>query len=537
MAEQPAAQPAAQSTAPEPARRRLAAALRERAHHVSLRDRLVAVLVVLALIALTVTAALAVTLLRRELVSKVDDQIVATQRAFVRTPQQREPDSQPGQRGLPTSTYGIVVFDSGVSRLLGPQVGSTQPDLEAITTAAIESHKGRPFTVHAETGDGQWRVVAIRITDPGGLGDGTLIIGQSLSDVQDTVGQMTAILVVVGLAVLVLVGLLGWLVVRRSLRPLREVEDVAGAIAAGDLSQRVPEHPASTEVGRLSMSLNAMLAQIERAFAISTASEARMRRFVSDASHELRTPLAAVRGYAELYRQGAVSDPEAVSGAMRRIEDEAARMGGLVDDLLTLARLDEQRPEKRSAVDLTVVAADAVQDARALDPARTVSLSGRNGPLRPTVVLGDEARMRQVVTNLLANALRHTPPGTPVELAVGAEDDYGVLEVRDHGPGIAPEQARQVFERFFRADASRQRSSGGSGLGLAIVAAIVGAHDGQVGITQTPGGGATFAVRLPLRPADQGGSALDQQAVLDDDLDGPAFTDHSQEGSSVRPTR
>lgn len=503
--------------------------LERRAEHVSLRDRLVAIVVVVSLAALTVTGALAVTLLRRELVSKVDDQIVATQRAFVRSPGGGQPDDQPAPRGLPTSTFGIVVFDSGVRQALGRQVGSTTPDLDAVTEQVVAQQHGRPFTVGADSGGGRWRVVAVRITDPSGLGDGTLVIGQSLADVDDTIGQMIAVLLVTGLVVLVLVGLLGWLVVRHSLRPLRQVEDVAGKIAAGDLTQRVPEHPTSTEVGRLSASLNAMLAQIEQAFAVSSASEERMRRFVSDASHELRTPLAAVRGYAELYRQGAVTDSEALTSTMRRIEDEAARMGALVDDLLTLARLDEQRPERRAAVDLTVVAVDAVQDARALDPAREVRLTGRGGPLGPTLVLADEARMRQVVTNLVANALRHTPAGTPVEVVLSQEGGFGVLEVRDHGLGIAPEQARKVFERFFRADASRQRASGGSGLGLAIVAAIVAGHGGQVGISQTPGGGATFAVRIP-HATDE----VPAEAVVDDE---PASTGGSQEGSSVRPSQ
>src|SRR4029079_6319195 len=257
----------------------------------------------------------------------------------------------------------------------------------------------------------------------------------------------------------------------------------------------------STEVGRLSASLNAMLSQIEQAFAVQAASEERMRRFASDASHELRTPLAAVRGYAELYRQGAVTEKADLDSTMRRIEDEATRMGGLVEDLLTLARLDDQCGAKRAPVDLTRVAAAAVQDARALDPDRSVRLTGRGGPLGPTDVLGDEARLRQVVTNLVANALRHPPAGSPVELAVGRDGGYGIVEVRDHGAGIAPDHARKVFERFFRADASRQRSSGGSGLGLAIVAAIVGAHHGQVGVSETPGGGGTFPRRRP--PAGQ----------------------------------
>ena len=469
--------------------------VRRRIGGVPLRVRLVAVLVLLAMVALAVTAAVAVTLLRRELVDKVDAQITASLQAFVRDPQS-DPGGPPEPHGLPTSTFGIIVFDSGVTRQLSRQVGSAAPDLDAITPGTVAQHAGKPFTIGGERGTGRWRVVAVRGTDDSvlHLGQGTVVIGQSLAGVDDTVSTVRTLLLLVDLLVLAVIGVLGWLVVRQSLRPLREVEHVAGAIAAGDLSRRVPEHPTSTEVGWLSASLNAMLSQIEHAFAVQTASEERMRRFVSDASHELRTPLAAVRGYAELYRQGAVSDEEALATTMRRIEDESARMGGLVEDLLTLARLDEQRPEKRGPVDLTVLAVDAVQDARALDPDRDVTLTGRGGPLGPTEVLGDEPRLRQVVTNLVANALRHTPAGTPVELAVGPDDGHGVIEVRDHGPGIAPDQARKVFERFFRADASRQRASGGSGLGLAIVAS----HHGQVGVSQTAGGGATFAVRLPV---------------------------------------
>jgi two-component system OmpR family sensor kinase len=311
-------------------------------------------------------------------------------------------------------------------------------------------------------------------------------------------------LIELGMGVVVLGSMvaLGFVVVRRSLRPLREVEAVAGAIAAGDLTRRVPEWPVTTEVGSLSRSLNGMLAQIEHAFGLRAASEARMRQFVADASHELRTPLAAVRGYAELYRQGAVSEPEDVASAMRRIEDEAARMGLLVEDLLLLARLDEERPSRTELVDLTVLAADSVQDARAIAPDRAISLVARSGPLAPTEVTGDERRLRQVLTNLLANAVSHTPAGTPIEVAVGADPggSSAAVEVRDHGRGIDPEQVGRVFERFFRADPSRQRGrGGGTGLGLAIVAAIVAAHQGRVGVTETPGGGATFVVELPVQ--------------------------------------
>jgi two-component system OmpR family sensor kinase len=250
-----------------------------------------------------------------------------------------------------------------------------------------------------------------------------------------------------------------------------------------------------------------MLAQIESAFRARAASEERTRRFAADASHELRTPLASIRGFAELYRQGAVP-AEDVPRTMRRIEDEARRMGGLVEDLLLLARLDARRPTRAEPVDLAVLAGDAVHDARGLAPDRSVRLVGLEaspGPV-PAVVIGDEGHLRQVVTNLLANAVRHTPAGTPIEVAVGTSRDAdgsarAVLEVRDHGPGLPAGEAERVFERFYRLDSSRQRSAGGgSGLGLSIVSAVTAAHGGTVTALQTPGGGATFRVALPLAP-------------------------------------
>ncbi|GAB3686627.1 sensor histidine kinase [Angustibacter aerolatus] len=478
----------------------------QRLRGLPLRTRLVAVLVLLALVALAVTGVVAVTLLRQQLVEKVDDQLRLTASNAIqygRLPQSTgETSDRRGQ--LPTTTYGVIIFDSGGYGRFDDGTGSAAgiPDLSGLhDVTEAKAMDGKVETLPLADDDGSCRVFVRRVS-VGGVGSGTLVVGQALTDVDDTVTQLTVVLLVVGLVVLAAVGTTGGFVVRRALRPLTEVEDVAEAIAGGDLTRRVPDHPTSTEVGRLSASLNGMLAQIEQSFALREASEERMRRFVSDASHELRTPLAAVRGYAELYRQGAVTEPDDVRGAMRRIEDEATRMGGLVEDLLLLARLDEQRAEERDPVDLTVLAADAVQDARALEPGRPLRVVARTGELGPVLVDGDEPRLRQVVTNLVANALRHTPPGTPVELAVGTDDGSGLLEVRDHGPGIAPDQVRSVFERFFRADASRARGQGGgSGLGLAIVAAIVNAHRGQVGVTTTPGGGATFVVRLPLRAA------------------------------------
>ncbi len=306
-------------------------------------------------------------------------------------------------------------------------------------------------------------------------------------------------LIEIGVGIVVLASMvgLGFVVVRRSLRPLREVETVAGAIAAGDLSRRVPERPTTTEVGSLSRSLNGMLAQIEHAFGLRAASEARMRQFVADASHELRTPLAAVRGYAELYRQGAVSDPDDVASAMRRIEDEAARMGLLVEDLLLLARLDEERPSRTEPVDLTVLAADAVQDARAIAPDRAVTLLGRSGRLEPTEIAGDERRLRQVITNLTANAVSHTPAGSPIEIVVGSTDDRGdASRSATTGPASTPS----------RPAGSSSGSSGPTPRGCAAGAAAPASGwpswrrswprtAAGSGSRRPPGGGATFVVR------------------------------------------
>jgi two-component system, OmpR family, sensor kinase len=316
--------------------------------------------------------------------------------------------------------------------------------------------------------------------------------------------------VLIGATVMLACAVTAWFGVRRAFRPLTQIEDTAAAIAAGDLTRRIPARTAQDEVSSLSTSLNAMLAQIEQSFAVREASEERMRQFVADASHELRTPLAAVRGYAELFRQGAVSKPEDVATAMRRIEEEATRMGGLVQDLLLLTRLDDQRPVRLGPVDLTVLVADAAQDARALDPSRTVTVVGLDGELAPTTVQGDDARLRQVLTNLVGNAINHTPAGTPIEIAVGSRArGRAEVQVRDHGHGVDPEKARRVFERFYRADPSRVRGKGGgNGLGLAIVAAIVAAHHGKVGVAPTPGGGATFVVDLPTANSQQPSSAV-----------------------------
>jgi two-component system OmpR family sensor kinase len=281
----------------------------------------------------------------------------------------------------------------------------------------------------------------------------------------------------------------------------------------------VPERDPRTEVGRLAAALNSMLAQIEAAFRARAASEGtarrseeRMRRFVADASHELRTPLTTIRGFAELYRQGAARDPDELDRLMRRIEDQAARMGLLVEDLLLLARLDQQRPLDRRPVDLLALAAEAVNDARAVAPDRRIELQLANGAGAaggPLVVLGDEDRLRQVIANLMSNALTHTPAGSPIELRAGTRRDDGsssaAIEVVDHGPGLTQEQAERVFERFYRADPARTRAHGGTGLGLSIVAALVAAHGGTVEVSSVPGRGASFRVLLPLDPGTPAG--------------------------------
>jgi two-component system, OmpR family, sensor kinase len=337
-------------------------------------------------------------------------------------------------------------------------------------------------------------------------GSGSVAVATSLSDLNHTVTHLVMIETLIGVVVLLLIGSGGGLLIRRSLHPLTAVEHTAAAIAAGDLSQRVPNASDRTEVGRLSRALNGMLAQIEGAFAHerhseqqARASEQRMRRFVADASHELRTPLTSILGFAELYRMKGAVPPEDLSRTMRRIEDEATRMGLLVEDLLLLARLDQQRPLEQAPVDLLPLARDAVHDATVLAPDREIDLEV-DGPAAPTVI-GDEARLRQVVHNLVCNALTHTPAGSPVTVRVSTdgEADQVDVEVSDRGPGLDDADTERVFERFFRADASRSRQAGGSGLGLSIVAGLVAAHGGSVTAANRDGGGARFVMSLPLR--------------------------------------
>jgi two-component system OmpR family sensor kinase len=474
-----------------------------------LRVKLVVALLALVTVALVATGSAATAALRRELVKRVDSQLQSFSGWEDRPGMQRWGD-RGGRPELPSAFYLMAVDSTGavVDELRAPlRAGAGAPEVSGLTIEAAAQRAGTPFTVADRSDNGSnWRVLVRPLAD----GSGSLVIALSLDEVDNTVGQLLGILLIVGLVVLVVLAGLAYAVVRSSLRPLEQVEVTAEAIAAGDLSRRVPDRDERTEVGRLSRALNGMLAQIESAFRSREASEAaarrseeRMRRFVTDASHELRTPLTSIRGFAELYRQGAASAPADVPRLMRRIEDAAARMGLLVEDLLLLARLDQQRALERRPVDLVAIATDAVHDARAVHPQRRIDVQLLdNGADKAPVVLGDDARLRQVAANLLGNALTHTPAGTAVTVRVGAVSDNGqkwaVLEVADTGPGLAPEQAERVFERFYRADASRARATGGTGLGLSIVSALVAAHGGTVGLETAPGKGATFRVRLPL---------------------------------------
>ncbi|NGO44790.1 sensor histidine kinase [Streptomyces ureilyticus] len=500
--------------------------LRGRGGRLSLRGRLVIISLLLLVVALLGSNALLVALLQRSLVQQLDDRLYTAATVAARLPDVPDLSEAPGdtapqvrdtvERELTGDVHLAYLDPDGhVRRILRPANGSA-PELPTLDATAVDARGGQPFEAPAENGGAPWRVIAAPLGAPdgerqrqrGAAQGGSVVVAGSLAQVDATIRQLGVRVLVIDSLVLALLGVVGWFAVRAGLRPLRRIETTAAAIAGGDLSSRVPT-PASTrtELGRLSAALNGMLDRIEEGDAARAATAERMRRFTADASHELRTPLFGIKGFTELYRMGGMPERTDVDAAMSRIERESARLVRLVEDLLLLARLDEDAaaadlPLRLTPMDLRTLAADALHDLRALDPGRPVSLTGPGGgPPGGAPVLGDEARLRQVTSNLVGNAIAHTPPGTPVRIGVGTQDGLAVLELSDEGPGMSPEQAARAFDRFYRADTARGRAEGGgAGLGLAIVDSLVTAHHGRVEIHTTPGAGATFRILLPLHP-------------------------------------
>jgi signal transduction histidine kinase len=488
-----------------------------RGSRVPLRITLVALLVGLVAVALLATGLAATSLLKNYLRAQQDEDLRAIAVDYAQDPRWLALCKNPPLRVAPAPSYIACVApgdDEPDVIAAPPSRDGRVPDVDEDDVALLLDGRGA-----VSVGNGRrhsdWRMTA----EP--LDDGwTLVVGADVSKDDDAIGRLVAVQLIVGLVVLTVLGATGYVLVRNSLRPLGEVERTAQAIAAGDLSQRVPAGDDRTEVGRLATALNGMLARIESAFRAQQRSEEesreaaeRMRRFVADASHELRTPLTSIRGFAELYRQGAVTEDDDVRRLMQRIEAEGSRMGLLVEDLLTLARIDQQRPLTIAAVDLAGIAGDAVHDAAAVQPDRPIGLRLDDSLTEVPVVLGDEARLRQVVGNLVTNALTHTPQTAAVTVTLAedaASPDVVVLQVADAGPGMAREHADRVFERFYRADTSRTRAAGGTGLGLAIVASLVAAHGGTVDLVTAEGQGAVFTVRLPRSgPPAHGGTPPD----------------------------
>lgn len=469
----------------------------------SLRSRLLLATGILVVLGLLIADGATYGLLRTSLVGRVDDQLRASTHGPIGRFGDFGPGGSPDSQGRLPREY-VEVLDQSGSVVLGGPVDFGALDAKPVLPKQLpgsSTYRGNAsyvlFTTNAIGAPGHYRVIAFggpfRLNDGSTL-QGTAVVAISLADVHATLQRLLLVELLVTLSVLAAVGALAWWLIRVGLRPLTEMEGAAAEIAAGDLSRRIETTDEHTEVGRLGGALNVMLEKIEGAFAERSASEARLRRFVADASHELRTPLTSIRGYAELFRRGARSRPEDLEKSMQRIEDESARMGILVDDLLLLARLDHGPKLDRGPVDLAVVANDAVNDARVVQPDRPIDVTAEES----VIIDGDDARIRQVTANLMSNALEHTPPATPVHVRVTRNGDHAVLEVADEGPGLDDEHAQKVFDRFFRVDPARARDNGGAGLGLAIVSAIVEAHGGAVAVKTAPGAGARFIVRLPV---------------------------------------
>lgn len=550
--------------------------LLDRWNAISLRTKITGVTVLMLTLGLLVTGIGTMSMLKPVLLDQLDAQLSAASGAsYLNT--YLFSSSKDGDKIATDSSpsdYFAALYDSNGKLVTFNWKNipyAHRPDIPQTLTLPEAKGMLGPFTLQSNDGRTTYRALATTQTFANSGELATAIVATTTSQIDTVMASFLAIFLGFGVIVVIVGAGLTRMLVTTTFAPLREVEETAAAIADGDFSQRLGGATPNTEVGRLNRSLNTMLNRIDRAFSDRARTIDQMRRFVGDASHELRTPLVSVRGYAELYRMGALQTPEDVAQAMDRIEKEAIRMGTLVEDLLELARLDETKPLDLTRVDLVKIAQDAAMDTMAGAPGRVVTvltpepvqrgrdeepepgvdtvpmtvpdLSGRpsnaTGPIAfagsalarlrrgrsrrastgtlpisttekvvlaqhpptvPAVVLAEENKLRQVVTNLMGNALRYTPEGSPIEIAVQIDhrSERATLEVRDHGEGIPPQIREKIFQRFWRADTSRARETGGSGLGLAIVSSIVAAHNGTVEVVDTEGGGATFRVSLPL---------------------------------------
>lgn len=474
---------------------------------VSLRSKLTALAVALIALLLAGSSVSTVALLRTYLQSNTDTLLTATASQLRNeNPNGLEFRMESGMVSLPSlpSGYYIAFVDRDGNLALGLVASGSEarvvPNVTGLDLAFVRSTQGIPFDVEVETEsrDLEYRVIAEPLT----RFQGSVVIALPVNENRRLIAEYSAIGGRVGLVILVLAGFSIWLTISSALRPLREVERTAKDVERGNFQKRLIEKPENTEIGKLNKSLNSMLDGIESAFVARGKTLDQMRRFLSDASHELRTPLASVQGYAELYRMGAMKKKSDVAEAMERIESEAKRMSGLVDNLLTLTRLDELSELEKSKADVLAIARSAVQDAQAANLETDFEICDLAGADLPeTKVLKaevDSNQIKQVFTNLLANAARFSPEDKPVSVSIGETEGGLMIRVIDRGEGI-PEQFREkVFDRFYRVDNSRNKETGGSGLGLAIVKSIVEAHNGTIEIRDTDGGGATFEIFLPI---------------------------------------
>ena len=466
----------------------------------SLRGRLVATSVALTAVALIIVDISTAVVLRNYLVHKVDDQLRSVAGGPVLHLDQMGPgmmdgdaDQGRGRRVPSTITVTLLNPDGSMAGTIGGGVNEKAPSFNGLTVKDVTAHRSEPWTWHQDGFAGDHRIIT-RLTTTGGI----VVVSIALADVNNTLVRTGLLLLLLGLVVLALLLLIGRRAVSLGLRPLDNVEKTAAAIASGDLSARLPDESESTEVGRLNAALNQMLSRIEESFDVKTASEDRLRRFVADASHELRTPLTTVRGFAELHRQGAIQGEFATTDAIRRIERESIRMSALVEDLLMLARLDQQRDLELETVDLRSVVDEVVEAAKVSSPQHVITSDMPSGDV---LVNADSRRFNQALSNLMVNARTYTPPGTTIHVSLRKVGNEAVVSVHDQGPGLSEEQATRIFERFYRADSSRTRSEGqseGSGLGLSIVDAVMKAHGGSADVVSKLGEGATFILRLPL---------------------------------------